>query len=210
LEITYLGRSAFRLRGKEVTVVTDPFPPDRQHGMGKPQADVVTVSHPDPHHCFVEGVGGVAKRIDGPGEYEVADILIAGVATASQAMQGAANTAYVLRFDDLAVCHLGAIRSKLDAKQIEEIGNVDILLVPVGGNGALGPAVAAEVVHQLEPRIVVPMEYRINGHDAQREPVDHFVREMGSKEFATEPKLTVTRNSLPQDLRVVVLETRRV
>lgn len=210
MEITYLGRSAFRLRGKEVTVVTDPFPPESQLGMGKPQADVVTVSHPDPHHCFVEGVGGAAKRIDGPGEYEVADILIAGVATSSTAMQGAANTAYVLRFDDLAVCHLGGIRARLDAKQIEDIGNVDILLVPVGGDGALGAAVAAEVVHQLEPRIVIPMEYQVDGHDAEREPVDHFVREMGSKEFATEPRLSVTRSSLPQELRVVVLETRRV
>src|SRR5437588_844450 len=128
-----MGHSAFRLRGKDVTVVTDPFPPEGQVSMGKPEADVVTVSHPDQRHCFVEGVGGAAKRVDGPGEYEVADILIAGVATATEAMRGASNTAYVLRFDDLAICHLGGAHSKLDANQIEEIGNIDVLLVPVGG-----------------------------------------------------------------------------
>jgi len=178
--------------------------------MGKVQADIVTVSHDDPRHSFFEGVGGAARRVKGPGEYEVADVLIAGVATASEAMQGASNTAYVLRFDDLALCHLGGLRSKLNAKQIEDIGTIDVLLVPVGGNGSLEPAEAAEVVHQLEPRIVVPMEYRIDGLASDLEPVDHFVREMGSKEFTSEPKLAVTRSSLPPDLRVVVLETRRV
>jgi L-ascorbate metabolism protein UlaG (beta-lactamase superfamily) len=178
--------------------------------MGKVEADIVTVSREDPDHSYVEGVGGTARRVQGPGEYEVADILIAGVATAAEAMTGPTNTAYVLRFDDLAVCHLGGLRSKLDAKQIEEIGSVDVLLVPVGGNGFVAPAAAAEVVHQLEPRVVIPMEYRVDGQGSDLEPVDHFVREMGSKEFTTEPKLTVTRSSLPAELRVVVLESRRV
>lgn len=193
-----------------MTVVTDPFPPGTDRGMGKLEADVVTVSHDDPNHNNVGAVGGAARAVQGPGEYEVADILIAGVATESEPMTGPTNTAYVLRFDDIAVCHLGGLRSKLDAKQIEEIGNVDVLLVPVGGNGFVGPAAAAEVVHQLEPRVVIPMEYRIDGGQSDLEPVDHFLREMGSKEFTTEPKLTVSRNSLPPELRVVVLESRRV
>jgi L-ascorbate metabolism protein UlaG (beta-lactamase superfamily) len=211
VEITYLGHSAFRLRGKEVTVVTDPYPPTRTLAMGRVSADIVTVSHGSPNHSFVEGVSGVPRVVDGPGEYEVADVLIAGVATASRPGQGPENTAYVLRFDDLAVCHLGDVNNRLTNQQIEELGSIDVLLVPVGGGNALGASAAAEVVTQLDPALVVPMHYRLDGGTVEGlDPVDYFCREMGLKEVVPEAKLTVTRSSLPSELRVVVLENKRV
>ena len=211
MEITYLGHSAFRLRGKDVTIVTDPYPPGIGFTMGRVTADIVTVSHKSPNHAYIAGVGGNPRVVDGPGEYEVADVLIAGVATAEQATTGASNTAYVLRFDDVAICHLGDLRGKLTDKQVEELGSIDLLCIPVGGGGPLGPAQAAEVVTQLEPSIVIPMHYRLNGGGvAGLEKVDLFVREMGSKEFVAEPKLSITKSSLPTEVRVVVLENRRV
>ena len=211
MEITYLGHSAFRLRGKDVTIVTDPYPPGIGFTMGKVSANIVTVSHQSPNHAYLDGVGGNPRVVDGPGEYEVADVLIAGVATAEQATTGPSNTAYVLRFDDVAICHLGDLRGKLTDKQVEELGSIDVLFVPVGGGGPLGPAQAAEVVTQLEPSIVVPMHYRLNGGGvAGLEKVDLFVREMGSKEFVAEPRLSITKSSLPTEVRVVVLENRRV
>src|SRR5579871_2653252 len=102
-----MGHSAFRLRGRDVTVVTDPFPPTLGISMGKPSADIVTVSHPSPNHSYVAGVGNNPRVVRGPGEYEVADVLIAGVATGALPERGVTNTAYVVRFDDLAICHLG-------------------------------------------------------------------------------------------------------
>lgn len=210
MEVTYLGHSAFRIRGKEVTVITDPFSPALGWSIGKVSANIVTVSHESENHSFAEGVAGNPRVVCGPGEYEIADVLIAGVATAEQPGSGPVNTAYVLRFDDLSLCHLGDVRAMLTDKQVEEIGSIDILFVPVGGGGALKPAEAAEVVSQLDPSIIVPMHYRLDGDSAGGlEPVDHFVREMGSKEFVPEPKLSVTRGSLPPEVRVVVLENRR-
>jgi L-ascorbate metabolism protein UlaG (beta-lactamase superfamily) len=178
--------------------------------MGRVSADIVTVSHPSPNHSFVEAVGGDPRVVDGPGEYEIADVLIAGVATAEQPNKGSINTAYVVRFEDLAICHLGDLNSKLTDKQVEELGSIDVLLVPVGAGGALGPSQAAEVVAQLEPSLVVPMHYRLNGgKPAGLESVDPFAREMGLKEFTPEPKLSVTRSSLASEVRVVVLENKR-
>lgn len=179
--------------------------------MGRVSADIITVSHASPNHSFVQGVGGAPRTVDGPGEYEVADVLIAGVATAAQPGRGTANTAYVLRFDDLAVCHLGDVNNKLSNQQIEELGNIDVLMVPVGGGNGLGASAAAEVVAQLDPSLVIPMHFRLDGGAVQRlDPVDYFCREMGLKEVAPEAKLTVTKSSLPSDLRVVVLENKRV
>jgi L-ascorbate metabolism protein UlaG (beta-lactamase superfamily) len=211
LEITYLGHSAFRLRGKEVSVVTDPFPPSLGLSMGKPAASIVTVSHPSQNHSYVEGVGSSPRVIDGPGEYEVADVLVAGVATATEPGRGARNTAYVFRFEDLAICHLGDADEKLTDKQVEEIGNIDVLMIPTGAGKALSPTEAAEVVAQLEPSIVIPMHFRMDGAPVDGlESVDLFCREMGSKDLVPEPKLSVTRSSLPAAIRVVVLEQRRV
>jgi L-ascorbate metabolism protein UlaG (beta-lactamase superfamily) len=211
LEITYLGHSAFRLRGKDVTIVTDPYPPTVGIAMGKAQADIVTVSHHSQNHSFVSGVGGNPRAITGPGEYEIKDVLIAGVATASEPKVGPTNTAYVLRFDDLAVCHLGDIDTKLSNQQVEELGSIDILLIPVGGGATLGPGEAAEVVSQLEPSLVVPMHYKLPGLKVNGlQPVDHFCREMGTKDFVPESKLTVSRGSLAPEIKLVVLEHRRV
>lgn len=189
-------------------MVTDPFPPVSGASMGKVNAQIVTVSHGDPNHAFVSGVEGEPRTVEGPGEYEVADVLIAGVATATEPGAGATNTAYVLRFDDLAVCHLGGLSNKLSDKQVEELGNIDVLLVPVGGGGALGPVEAAEVVSQLDPSLVVPMHFGVDGTGGSLEPVDLFCREMGSKEFTPEQKLTVTKSSLPAETRVVVLQSK--
>ena len=210
MELTYLGHSTFRLRGKDVTIVTDPHPPELGAPMGKPSAHIVTISHDSPNHSFAEGVSGSPRIVSGPGEYELADILIAGVATSMEPRIGPTNTAYVFRVEDLNICHLGDLRDKLTDKQIEEIGSVDVLLVPVGGGSAIGPAKAAAVITQLEPSVVVPMHYRTDGPAPDGlEPVDPFCREVGMKEYTPEPKLSITKGSLSSEVRIVVLESKR-
>lgn len=211
MEIIYLGLSAFRLRGKEVTIVTDPFPPDMGLSMGKVSATIVTVSHGSPNHSFTEGVADSPRVVSGPGEYEIADVLIAGVATSMEAGTGPTNTAFVFRFEDLAVCHLGDIQQRLTDKQLEELGNVDVLLVPAGGGKAVGPTEASLIVAQLEPSLVVPMHYKLPGVNVNGlEPVEIFCREMGTKDVVPEQKVSVSRGSLGQETRVTVLEPRRV
>lgn len=201
MEITYLGRSTFRLRGKEVTVVTDPDAAGA--GAAKQQANVVTSSRPGDDDLTVEGV---TRQVRGPGEYEVADILIHGVATHAEPNTGPTNTAYVFRIDDLVLCHLGALANKLDPEQIEEIGSIDVVFIPVQNGATLGPTEAAEVVHQLDPKLVIPMELDGNGDGAMPE---NFLRELGATSVTPESKLTVTRGTLPAEVRVVVLEPKR-
>jgi L-ascorbate metabolism protein UlaG (beta-lactamase superfamily) len=198
-----MGRSAFRLRGKEVTVVTDPYAAGES--ATKLHADIVTSSAPGDDDL---PVAGVTRQVRGPGEYEVADILIHGVATDAQPGVGPTNTAYVFRIDDLVLCHLGALTRKLGPEQIEEIGNIDVVFVPDKNGDDLGPTEAAEVVHQLDPKLVIPMELTSDrpGNGALPET---FLREMGATGVSPEAKVSVTRGSLPSEVRVVVLEPKR-
>jgi L-ascorbate metabolism protein UlaG (beta-lactamase superfamily) len=199
------------LRGKDVTVVTDPHPPEIGAPMGKPSADIVTTSHGGPNHSYVQGVAGEPRIVSGPGEYEVANVLIAGVATSMEPRVGPTNTAYVFRLDDLIVCHLGDLREPLTDQQVEDLGNIDVLLVPVGGGGALNAAQAAPVIAQLTPLLVIPMHYRVDGVKIDGlETVEPFCKEVGLKEYVPEPKLTVTKGSLSHEMRIVVLENKRV
>lgn len=211
MELTYLGHSTFRVRGRDVTIVTDPHPPELGAPMGKPSANIVTISHDSPNHSYVAGVGGNPRVVTGPGEYELADILIAGVATSMEPRVGPTNTAYVFRLEDLNVCHLGDIRDKLTDKQIEEIGSIDVLLIPVGKGGAIGPTQATAVITQLEPSVVVPMHYRVDGVNVPGlDTVDPFCKEVGLKDYVPESKLSITKGSLTKEVRIVVLENKRV
>jgi len=190
LEITYLGRGAFRLKGKEVTIVTDTGVAAAKN------ADIVTRSRRPSRPEDEDG-----RIVDGPGEYEIKDVLIAGIATESEPGQGPVNTAYLFRLDDLVLCHLGDVDKPLTDRQVENIGTIDVLFIPVGGK-TLNPTEAAETVTQLEPSLVVPMQLDGNGELAQ------FCREMGAKDFEVQPKLVVTKSALTGEARVVVLEQR--
>ncbi len=209
MDIYWHGHACFRLRGRDATIVTDPY--DRSTGFPplKLAADVVTISHEHPHHSHVEVVqpnGGRLRRIDGPGEYEVAGSLIEGVATYRDKQKGKAlgkNTSFLIHIDDVSVAHLGALAHTLSSQQIEILKDADVLLVPVGGGTALDAAAAAEVVSQLEPRIVIPMYY-----GTPTEPldsVDRFCKELAVTEAVVQPRFQVTRTSLPEETRVVLL-----
>jgi L-ascorbate metabolism protein UlaG (beta-lactamase superfamily) len=209
LDIYWNGHACFRLRGRETTVVTDPY--DRSIGFPplKLSADVVTISHRDPHHAYLEAVQPAGQRlraVDGPGEYEIAGSLIEGVATFRDKQRGkelGKNTAFMIHLDDVSICHLGALAHTLTSSQIEALKDADVLLVPVGGGTALDAAAAAEVVSQLEPRIVVPMYY--GTPNQQLEPVDRFCKELAVTDLVVQPRLQVTRTSLPEETRVVLL-----
>ncbi|HEX9017491.1 MAG TPA: MBL fold metallo-hydrolase [Chloroflexota bacterium] len=212
MEIVWLGHSCFRLRGKDITIVTDPF--DRASGyvLGKVTADVVTVSHDSPDHSNVAAIGGEPKVVDGPGEYEISGAFITGVGTRRDSRRGVAkerNTAYLMELDDLTVCHLGDLGETLTAEQVEELNSADVLLVPVGGQNTINAAQAAEVVSQIEPRIVIPMHFKTEAATLDLEPVAKFLREMGVTDTTQQPRLVVSKGSLPEEPTVVLLDYKR-
>jgi L-ascorbate metabolism protein UlaG (beta-lactamase superfamily) len=215
MEIFWLGHSCFQLRGKNVTLITDPFTPQQGYSLGKVNAPIVTVSHNHAGHNYVQGVGGNPRVVRGPGEYEISDVLITGVASSHDNKRGqerGRNTIYVIHMDDLVICHLGDLGHTLQEEQLEEVADADILLIPIGGHNTINATQAAEVISQVEPRIVIPMHYRteaIAGTRPNLEPLDKFCREMGVEAINPQPKLVVTRSSLPLETQIVILEQRK-
>jgi len=160
MDISWLGHSCFRIRGSRATVITDPYPPSLGYSLGKPTARIVTVSQPHPGQSYVQGIGGEPRLVTGPGEYEISGVLIIGIATFHDGEKGrkrGKNTVYLMEVDEVSVCHLGDLGHVLTTEQIEELDNVDVLLLPVGGVSTINAPMAAEVVRQLEPKVVVPM-----------------------------------------------------
>jgi L-ascorbate metabolism protein UlaG (beta-lactamase superfamily) len=209
MEITWLGHANFRIRGREGVVVTDPAP--WKGAPAKATADIVTVSHTHPGHNQAALVPGSPRVIEGPGEYEVKGIQIYGIQTFHDAEKGkkrGKNTAYVLDFDELVVCHLGDLGHLLGSDQVDQMRNVDVLLVPVGGSTSLDGAGAAEVVRQVEPRYVVPMHFAHPSIRKELGPVERFLKEMGVQEAEPQAKLALQASSGDAETKVVVLDPR--
>jgi L-ascorbate metabolism protein UlaG (beta-lactamase superfamily) len=191
-------------------VITDPPSVGLGYNLARQQADIVTISHDHPGHNNSSFCTEPCKTITGPGEYEVAGVFITGVPAFHDAQEGkelGKNTIYAIAIDDVAVVHLGDLGHPLSAQLKESLGNVDVLLVPVGGHNSLDASKAAEVVAALEPRLVIPMHYRTAAeHTAALAPLDRFLKEMGRAESAPQAKLNITRSGLPAETQVVVLE----
>lgn len=209
MELLWLGHCCFRLRAKEATVITDPCDRSTGYSLGRPTGDLVTVSIADPTHGWVDGVAGSPRVIAGAGEFEVASTSVIGVATWHDREKNVRNVAYVIELEDLRICHLGAIGVVPTSDQVEEIGAVDILLVPVGGGDALDAPPAAETVNLLEPKLVIPMHYKTEAEKAKLDPIDRFLKEMGAKSPETHAKIAVTRSSLPDETQLLVLDYKR-
>ena len=212
MEIIWLGHSCFRIRGRGVTIVTDPCPPSSGYTIGKPTADIVTISHPHENHSYVKAVAGNPVRIERPGEYEIRGAFMTGVSTYHDTDNGAthgANVSFVLEIDEVRICHLGDLGHTPTPDQVEEMSGVGVLLIPVGGNTTIDGATAAEVVNIIEPAIVIPMHYRTEVTKNELAPLDRFLKEMGAKDLEPQPKLTVTRSSLPPEMQVLLLDYRR-
>ncbi|HEY8173883.1 MAG TPA: MBL fold metallo-hydrolase [Dehalococcoidia bacterium] len=212
MEITWLGRSCFRIRAKEATVVTDPCDKSTGYSLGRPTADIVTVSHSDPAHAYVDGVAGSPKVLEGPGEFEISGASIVGVTTfrgREKTPESGRNIAYVIELEDLRIGHLGGIGHVPTSDQLEEMANVDILMVPVGGGESLDAPPAAETVSLIEPKLVIPMNYKTDIEKAALDPVDRFLKEMGSKTPEHHAKVTITRSSLPEETQVLVIDYKR-
>ncbi len=190
-------------------MITDPFDRSSGYFLGRVTADVVTVSHNAPDHANVSAVAGDPRVVEGPGEYEISGALITGVATRRDSRKGVVgekNTAYLMEIDDLTICHLGDLGAILSSEQVEQMNSADVLLIPVGGYNTISAAQAAEVVSQIEPRIVVPMHFKTDVTALELEPVSKFLREMGVTDLSPLPKLSITKGSLPEEPTVVLLD----
>ena len=210
MEISWIGHSCFRLKGKFATVITDPFD-SNSTGLKLPKlsADLITVSHSHSDHNNPSSIEGSPYLIQGPGEYEVKGVNVVGMATFHDDKGGAErgkNTIYNITVDDVNIAHLGDIGHDLSSEQLEEFGNVDVLLIPVGGVYTIEAHTAAKIAAELEAKVVIPMHYQVEGLKYQLEGVDKFLKEMAKESVTPVSKLVITKDKLPEESQVVVLE----
>jgi len=191
------------------SVVTDPYD-HRLTGYEplKLKADIVTVSHDAPGHNYVSAVKGKSHVLTGPGEYEIGGVFITGVQTneySKRKTDEPRNTLYVFDYNGVTITHLGDIRRVPSQTEVEALGTVHVVLVPVGGGGGLNAAKAAEVVSLLEPGIVIPMHYQTPNCLIKLAPISRFLDEMGLGSIEPQDSIKITRSSVPDETRVVLL-----
>ncbi|MBI2334874.1 MBL fold metallo-hydrolase, partial [Candidatus Daviesbacteria bacterium] len=183
MDIYWYGQACFKLKGKFATVIIDPFDPDFT-GLKLPKdlsADVFLSTHDHQDHNHV-GEGMVFKQ---SGEYEVKGVVITGISSFHDNSEGSErgrNIIFHLLMDNLNIVHLGDLgQARLTEQQLAQIGETDILLVPVGGVYTVDAKQASEIVAQLEPKIIIPMHYKIEGLKFELDGVDKFLKEMGAE-----------------------------
>jgi L-ascorbate metabolism protein UlaG (beta-lactamase superfamily) len=214
MEITWYGHSCFRLTERNyAAVVTDPF--DHKavgYDALKLKAEIVTVSHDAPGHSNVDAVKGTTHVLTGAGEFEIGGVFITAVQTmgaGKKSKEKTRNTLYVFDYDGLTVAHMGDMQDTPTQSEVEALGTINVLLLPVGGGGSLNAAKAAEIVSMLEPNLVIPMHYSTPDAKVNLDSLNKFLKEMGLSKLDAQPSLKVTRSGLPDETKVVVLEYQK-
>jgi L-ascorbate metabolism protein UlaG (beta-lactamase superfamily) len=213
--IQYYGHSCFKIitkpagRGQEdVTIFLDPF--DKAVGLRPPQgsADLVLVTHDHHDHNNVEAIKGEPHIIDIPGEYSVKGVNIVGMKTFHDKKGGAekgTNTIYILETEELRVCHMGDLGESLSEKQLEEINGVNILMIPIGGKYTLDGKEAVDIIKKIEPEIVIPIHYKINGSTVDVDDEKKFCKEIGNCPKEKIMKINIKKKDLEGKSMEVVL-----
>lgn len=208
MDIYWYGQASFKLKGRQASIILDPFDPNFT-GLKSPhdlEADVYLSTHSHQDHNFIpQGV----MSFSGPGEYEVKGVIITGIPSfhdESAGKERGINTIFHILIDELNIVHLGDLgQSKLTEEQLQTIGQTDILLIPVGGVYTIESKGASEIASQLEPKIIIPMHFKIEGLKFELEGVDKFLKEMGAEGVVEQPKLSITKEKLPEETQVTLL-----
>ena len=208
MEITHLGHSCFKITGKQLSVLTDPFDPEKVGiKLAKQDADVVTISHNHFDHNYLEVMKSDYLLVDSPGEYEIKGSEFMGIFADHDTENGQSRgqiTIFTMEIDDIKICHLGDLGAELSSEQLDKVDGVDILLIPVGGKTTIDAKTAVKVISQIEPKIVIPMHYA-DGKMTDFYKLSVFLQEMGVSPMPLD-KLKIASNNLPEELEVVVLK----
>ena len=217
MKIQWLGHACFLLTSDSGTrIITDPYKPGAfglDYAPIAAEADVVAVSHEHADHNDVGGVKGKPQVVRGAGAHEAKGIRVKGVATyhdTSKGSQRGENTIFCIAVDGVTICHVGDLGHALDDATAAEIGPVDLLLLPVGGNFTIDAAVANGICEKLRPKVVIPMHFK-----NERCPnfpvagVDDFVALRGNVRKLDGSELALTAAALPAETETVVLRPAR-
>jgi L-ascorbate metabolism protein UlaG (beta-lactamase superfamily) len=212
MEIIHIGHASFKIKGKTITMVIDPYDPKIGYKYPKQKARLLLTTHEHFDHYYLEGVKDYELHVDGPGEYEKSSVFVHGLPTYHDDQKGALrgkNTIYLIDIDGFSVLHLGDLGHELEKETLQKISNVDILMIPVGGHYTIDAEVAAKVISSLEPGIVIPMHYKTDDLTGIPElaTIDKFLDEMGvDNGIKKTDKLKLnTKNDIPEETTVYIL-----
>ena len=221
MNIIWHGQSCFQIstsqgKNNHVNIVTDPFSENIGLRLPKLEADILLVSHQHHDHNNIKAVSAPASGatpflISGPGEYEIKNIFIQGIYSWHDDKEGeerGENTIYTIEAEDLKLCHLGDFGQKeLTEEQLEKIGEIDILMIPIGGVYTISARETLKIMSQLEPKIIIPMHYQIPKLNIKLDGLDKFLKTVGIKSITPENKLTIKKKDIsPEEVKIIALK----
>ncbi len=216
MNIFWHGQSCFQIstlrnRGEQLSIVIDPFSEKIGLKLPKLEADILMVSHQHEDHNNTKAIASNYFLIDGPGEYEVKNIFIQGIRSFhddSQGKERGENTIYTIEAESLKICHLGDFgQRELNQEQLDAIGEVDILMIPVGGVFTVSAKEAAKIMSQIEPKITIPMHYSLPKLKIKLDILDKFLKIFGIKSLEPLKKLSIKKKDLsPEEAKIIVLK----
>jgi len=212
MQISYFGLTSFKISGKNHSSIIDPFSKDSGLTPPRGAADVIILSEPENElYSYSQSISGTPFTVDGPGEYDVKEHVITGIPLKDK-KTGKLITIYLIEVDGIKILDLAHINKlELTEDELEDLGDVDILIVPVGGESVMDFEDAAKTVNLIEPRIVIPSHYKMAGLKTDAQTEDKFIKQMGGKSEKME-KLSLKKKDLPaedQPTKVIVLEPLR-
>ena len=210
MKVKWFGQAAFLfVSEKGLKIITDPYDPAIGYGEIAEASDIATISHEHGDHNYIAGLKGEPQVVRGAGSQQVKELQFKGIATFHDNDGGqklGENTVYLMEIDELSVCHLGDLGHVVTDEQVEELGDIDVLMVPVGGKTTIDAQAAAEMVRKLEPKAVIPMHYKTEAVTMVLDPVDRFLKEIGVNGITPQPKLLLSKSNLPQSTQVFLLQ----
>lgn len=217
--ITYYGTSCFKVQSGETVIAFDP--PSKKSGLRAPrfESHITLISHDHDKHNGRDVLNAKSGEelfvVDGPGEYEKKGIYINGIHSYHDKDSGkkyGSNTIYILKLEGINICHLGDFGEKeLRDELKQEMGGVDVLFVPIGGDTVLDAEMAASIINKINPSIVVPMHFDSKSKKSAGKSKGHldiFLEEMGHEKMTPEDKLTIKKKDIIEEkTRIVVLNS---
>lgn len=209
MEITWYGHSCFLIKDRNgKKLLTDPFDTTVGYCMPNETVDIVTVSHQHFDHNYTQALPGIPKIFDKPGNYTINDLSIKGIHSYHDKYNGAKrgeNIIFVIEVDGFTICHLGDLGHMLTTDDFNQIGNIDVLLIPVGGNYTIDGEEAAKIAKKINSHIVIPMHYGTNALSFPLDGADKFILKMGNSEKV--PSSCLKLDHIPDEFnRVKILE----
>lgn len=208
MQIQYFGLSSFKISTKNATIITDPFHKDSGLTPPRGQADLLILSQKNkPLYSAVSGISGEHFDVFDPGEYDIKGVTVTGLPLKQE---DKFITIFLIESEDIRILNLTHIKEfNLKEEDLESLGEIDVLILPVGGNTVLSASAASKVVNDIEPKVVIPSHYKMGGLILDLDPLEKFVKEMGGKR-ETLDKLTLKKKDLvDEETKLIILEPFR-